>query len=133
MTIRAPRADLQEHRIEDLAADVIEVDIDPLGTMLPQRLLDVFGLVVDGGVEAQIVDDVLALLGSAGDADRVAPLDLGDLTGDHADGTGRPGDDHGFAGFRLTDVEQAEIGRHSGRAEDTQPDRQAARRWCRSW
>ena len=73
---------MQEHRIEDVAADIIEINVDPLGTMLLEApCFDVLGLVVDRGVEAELVDDVLALLGAAGDADRVATLDLGDLAG----------------------------------------------------
>jgi len=54
------------------------------------RATDILGLVVDGRVEAEVLDDPSALVRPARDADRPASLDLGDLPGDAPDGTGRP-------------------------------------------
>ena len=78
----------RERRVEDVAADVVEVDVDTLRRVRAQRRLDVVGLVVDRRVEAEVVDDPAALLLAARDADDPAALDAGDLPGDAAD---RPG------------------------------------------
>ena len=53
----------QQQRIEDLAADVVEIDVDALRAVLREAGLHVFRLVVDGGVEAELVDDVLHFSG----------------------------------------------------------------------
>ena len=45
-------ARLRERRVEDVASDVVEVDVDALGAQLAQARVDVLALVVDGGVEA---------------------------------------------------------------------------------
>ena len=124
MTTRARRAEEEQQRVEDLAADVVEVDVDALRAVLREGGLHVLGLVIDGGIEAQVLDDVVAFLGSAGDADGAAALDLGDLAGDGADGAGGARKDDGLARLGLTDIQQAEVGRQSGHAEGTQVDGQ---------
>ena len=53
--IRAWQVDLPEHGVEDLAADVVEEDVDPVGTRLAQPRRDVLRLVVDPCVEAELV------------------------------------------------------------------------------
>ena len=78
-----------EHRVEDLAADVVEVHVDPVRAQLLERGANVIALVVDRRVEAQIVDEEPALLRAAGDADDATALDLRDLSDDHADRAGR--------------------------------------------
>ena len=81
--------------------------------MLAQCLLHVFILVIDGGVEAEFLRDVAALLGAAGDADHAATFDPGDLPNDRADGAGGCRDDDCLSGLRLTGVEKAEICGHA--------------------
>ena len=57
--------------------------------MLPQVSEQIACLVVDTGIEAQLVHNIVALGPAAGYADDTATLDLGELAGDTADGAGR--------------------------------------------
>ena len=59
-----------EHGVEDRAADVVEVDVDPVGAQLLEPGPDVVGAVVDGAVEAEVVDQPAGLVAGAADADR---------------------------------------------------------------
>jgi hypothetical protein len=68
-----------EHGVEDLAADVVEVDVHALGAMFSSGPRGVAGLVVDAGVEAQLLDHPVALGLAAGNADHAAAQELGDL------------------------------------------------------
>ena len=107
-----------ERSLQNRAADVVEIDIDALGTMLPEGASDVFGFVIDSGIEAEVFDDIAALLGAPGDADDVAVFDFGDLADDGADGPSCGGDDDCFSGLGLAGVEESEICGHAGHAED---------------
>ena len=82
---------------------------------------------VDRGVEPELVDQPLALVLAAGDADRARALELRDLADDRAHGAGRRGHDDGLALLRLADVEQPEVRGHAGEAERPEQalDRQA--------
>src|SRR5688572_28890394 len=71
--------DQRQHLVEDLAADVLEIDVDALRAMPLQAFAHVLGLVVDGRVEAQFLRQPFALVVGAGDADNVKPFDLADL------------------------------------------------------
>jgi hypothetical protein len=59
--MRARRAKLGEHEVEDLAADIVEVDVDAVRTVRAQAFAYVLGLVVDGGVESEFVDKVVGI------------------------------------------------------------------------
>src|SRR5215208_855507 len=72
-------AEPRQRRVEDLAPHVVEVDVDAVGAVLSEGFGDVLALVVDRGVEAEVVDHVAALLGPAGNANGATALDLGDL------------------------------------------------------
>ena len=120
ITTRALRARRAERGVEDLAADVVEVDVDPLRAVLAQARGDVLRLVVDRRVEAELLDDVGALLGAARDPDGAAVLQLRELSDDPADRAGGAGDDDGLARDRFADVEQPEVGGHAGHAERAQ-------------
>ena len=99
--MRAPIARLREHRVEDLAAHVVEVDVDAVGAQLHEAGGDVLGPVVDARVEAELVDDPAALVVGARDADdRRRALELRELSGDRADATGGAGHHEGLAGLR---------------------------------
>ena len=111
---------VREQRVEDVAPDVVEVHMDPVWAVLPQRGLHVLVLVVDGGVEAELVDDVCAFLRTAGDAHGAAPLDARDLAHHLADRARSRRNDDGLAGLGLADFEQAEIGGHARHAEDAE-------------
>src|SRR5258708_5009462 len=54
-------------------------------------------LVVDGGVEPEILGDPCAFVVGAGDADDAAAVNLSNLPGDASGGAGRGGDDERFA------------------------------------
>ena len=81
-----------EHGIEDRPADIV-VDVDAVGSQLAQSGCHVLVLVVDGGIEAELVDEECAFGGAAGDADDPGTVELHDLSGDRAD-RARCGRDH---------------------------------------
>src|ERR1019366_10050405 len=83
-------------------------------------------LVVDAGIEAELLDDPLALRRAAGNADGPAALDLRELPDRLADGPRSAGDDDGLAGLRLAHVHEAEVRGHSRHAENIEPLRQRA-------
>src|SRR5262249_61587082 len=78
---------------EDLPADVVEIEVDPIGRELAQACGDVVVLVVDRGGEAELIYDPAALLRAPGDANHVAgALDVRDLADRRAGRAGRAGD-----------------------------------------
>ena len=79
-----------QRRIENVAADIVEKDVDPIRAMLSQRLADVLRLVVDGRVEAEFGDEIAAFFRASGDPDDAAAEDPGDLSDHHADRARRP-------------------------------------------
>src|SRR5581483_1166457 len=109
-----------QHRIEDFAAHVLEMHVHAIGAGLRERLLQSPRLVVDAGVEAELVDDVAAFLRTAGDADGAAAPQLRELAHDAAHRARGGRDHHGFARLRPADLLQAEVGRHPGHAEDAE-------------
>ena len=118
----------REHRVPHRAADVLEIDVDALRAGGLELLREIRRAVVDGGVEAELLDQRSALVGAAGDADRAAALDLRDLADERADRPGRRGDDDGLAGLRLADVEETRIGGHARHAEHAERGRGRRRR-----
>ena len=75
---------------------------------------------VDARIEAQLVDDVIALGLAAGDAHGAAAVDFRELAHDAADGAGRRGDEHGFAGLGSPDLEEAKPRGQPRHAEDAE-------------
>src|SRR6185369_14949524 len=57
----------RETCLENVAADIVEVDVDALGGGGPQRLESGAVLVIDRGVEAEFAGQPLALFLAAGD------------------------------------------------------------------
>ena len=102
------------HRIEDRAADVLEVDVDPVGTGRAQIRRETSRLVVDAGIESELFDHVLALHRSAGDTHGATALDPGDLSDGGSDRAAGGGDHHGLPGLRLSHPQQAEVGGEAG-------------------
>src|SRR6202042_1546135 len=92
-----------ERVIEDLAANVVEVDVDPLRSVLAQSGGKISGLVVDRRIETQVLHHVAALLGAARDPHDAAALQLGDLPDDASDGAGGAGYDDGLSLGRTAD------------------------------
>src|SRR5215468_3385706 len=73
-----PRAqiDHRQYGVEDFSADVVEVDVYAIRTGSLQSLADVFGLVIDRGVETEFVHDPFAFLVATSDTDDAAAFDL---------------------------------------------------------
>ncbi len=110
----------EQHGFENVAAHIVEIDVDALRRRLAERLAHGLGLVVDGRIEAEFVGEELAFRRAARDADHGAALDLGDLPDDGADGARRGGDDHRLAGLRLADFKKPEIGGQPSNAIDAE-------------
>ena len=91
------RVEQREHRLEHRAADILEIDVDALRAGVLQLGGQIRIAVVETGIEAELLHDVVALVLAAGDADRACALDLGDLAHGRADRTGSAGDDDGLA------------------------------------
>ncbi len=129
-----PRAAIEvlHHRRQHCPADVLEIDVDPVGTGRAQRCLEIVGLVVDTRVKTELVDHVAALVRRTGDSNRSTPYDLGQLTDHRSDCARCSRYDDGLAGFRLTDVHQADERGHPGHAEDAKRrgNRNARDRGC---
>ena len=107
----------RQHRIPDLAADILEIDVDALRAGVLQLRREIGVAMIQALVEAELFLDVAALVGAAGDADGAGAGDLRDLADRGADRAGGRGHHHGFAGLRLADLVQARIGGHAGHAE----------------
>src|SRR5690606_15918584 len=80
--------DARQAQIENLAADVVEVDVDAVRARAVEGLAHVDVLVVDGCVEAELAGEPAALVRATGNAHHPRALDPGDLPGDAAGGAG---------------------------------------------
>ncbi len=117
---RPPRQPPQRG-LEHRPADVVEVDVDAVGARRADRLGQVVAvLVVDGGVEAEHLGQVAALVRTARTAHRATAVDLGQLADHAADRARRRRHQHGVARLGGADVEQAEVGGQPGQAEHPQ-------------
>ena len=114
---RADR-EIGERRVEHLAADVVEENVDSGRARLAETGREILGLVVDRIVGIQFVPHPLAFTCPARDAHDTTALELGDLADDRSDCPRRGGDDHRLAGFGLSHIEQAEVGGEPGDAEE---------------
>src|SRR5271156_2856707 len=72
--------ELRKRRVKNVAAHVVEINVNAIWAMVPQGFADILGLVVDRGVEAELFHNVVALLGPAGDAYHSAAFYFGDLS-----------------------------------------------------
>src|SRR5882724_4842944 len=114
------RVDVPQHRLEDVATDVVEVHVDALGAGVAQHRRQVRHAVGHAGVEAQLLQDVLALVLGARDAGDATAADLRELADDGADGAGGGGHDDGLTRLGLGDVVEAHVRRQAGHAEDAE-------------
>src|SRR6202008_1099727 len=106
--------------LENIAADIVEINIDAIRGRGPERLERRAVLVIDGGIEAEFGRQPLAFVRAAGDADHAASLDFRDLANDRPDRTGG-GRDHDRLAFpRLANVKQPEISGEAGEAVHAQ-------------
>jgi hypothetical protein len=117
----SPQGQLTEADVEQFAAHVVEVQVDPLRARFTQAGRDVPAAVVHRGVETEFFDEPRTFLVRPGHPhDPRRALEPSDLTHDRAGGSGSAGDDHGVALLDLADIEQTEVRRHSRDPEDTQ-------------
>ena len=106
-----------QHRVEDLAPHVVEVHVHVVRGGLAELLAEVGRLVVDGGVEAELLRQHAALVGAAGDADDAGAAELGDLAGDGARGAAGTRHHDGLSRLRVPDPQHAEVRRQARDAE----------------
>ena len=110
--------EVAQNGVGDRAADIVEIDVDAVGAGGAEGRIEILlGLVVDAGIEAEVILHEGAFLGAARDADGAAAHELGDLAHDLADGTGGSRHHDRLAGLGLADMQQAEIGGHARHAE----------------
>ena len=109
--------EIGQRRVENVAADIVEMDVDPFRTSLSERLAHVLGLVVNRGVEAEFGDEIAALLRAAGDPDDAAATDPRYLSHHHADRAGGARNDHGLARLGFANVKETEVGGHAWQAK----------------
>src|SRR5260370_39732629 len=89
--------------LHDFSADVFKIDVNAVGSGRGKPFLPVRMLVVDGGVEAEILGDPCAFVVAAGDADDAAAVNLSNLSDDAAGSASGGGDDERFALLRRSD------------------------------
>ncbi|KAI9147647.1 LOW QUALITY PROTEIN: hypothetical protein HJFPF1_12677 [Paramyrothecium foliicola] len=110
---------LGKAHVENISADL---DINVVLGGGVELVLEVGGLVVEGNIEAEVVDQPLALVVAAGDGNDAGAVDvLGDLGGDGAGGAGGTGHDDGLTGLdAAADDGDADPGGHAGHAQTGQ-------------
>ena len=107
------------NRLQHCAADIFEVDVDPIGTGARERRGKIRRAMIDTSIKTELVRNVTALGFAPGDAEDAATLDLGDLTDHRTDCSRRSRDDHSLTCLWLTDIEQPDIGAVPGHPEYT--------------
>src|SRR5262249_3204320 len=108
-------------------ADVLEVNVNALGTSGLELFCKIGRATIDTSIEAQLTDDEVALLCATGDPDRMASFDFSDLPDDRSDGAGGRRNNDGLPTLRLTDFEETDIGGHPRHTEDTERRRDRRR------
>src|SRR4029453_7399401 len=89
-----------------------------VGAQLPQLRPHVVAAVVDGTVEAELVEQPAGLVLATGDADHPAAVQLGYLGGQRPGGAGGGGHHHGLALLHPADVHDPDVGGEPGGAVD---------------
>ena len=74
----------EQNRFEDIAANIVEINVDALGRHSPQSLADRFFLVVDGMIKSEIAFQHRAFFVAACNADHRAAFELGNLPDDRS-------------------------------------------------
>ena len=106
-----------QYRGQRLATHIVKIAIDAVGAQILQTLLQVIGLVVNGGY-APLLANKVTLLGSARDADHPASSDVGgQLTDDGAHTSRRARKHQGIVSPRFTARKQTCVGRQTGHAQ----------------
>ena len=97
----------RDDRFEDIAADVLEVDVDAVGNRGREAFGQPRDLVVETGIETEFVHAEGALRGTAGDAHGPRPVNLRELPHHLPDGAARRAHDDRLAGLYARDVQQS--------------------------
>ena len=121
-----PGADVDplQHGVGDRPADVVEVDVDARRAGFGDRAAEVRRrLVVHRRVIAEVPAAERGLLVRAGQADRAATLEPGDLPDHGADRPRRGRDHHRLPGLGPADLGQPEVGGEAGVAQDVERGR----------
>src|ERR1019366_8693240 len=123
----AERIHARQGRVAHDATDVLEAAVDAVGRRFLERLVKrlrvAVRLVIDAGIEAELLRDIPALVDTAGDADRAAAARLRELAHGTANGAARGADDKGLSGLRLADLHEAVPGRDAGHADGAEVGR----------
>ncbi|MNN94394.1 hypothetical protein D3C81_2130070 [compost metagenome] len=85
-----------------------------------QFIGEVRALVVDAGIEAQLLNHIAALVHTTRHADYPQAFDLRYLADHRTHGTGSCRDHQRLTGLGLPDVHQAHVGGHARHAQHTQ-------------
>src|SRR2546423_2451842 len=109
---------LRQAGFENVAPNIVEIDIDAFWRGGTQGLEHSAVLVVHRSIESEFGCQPVALVGAAGNSDDAAALDLGDLADDRSDRAGGGRHHDGLASLWFTDLEQSEIGGEPGDAID---------------
>ena len=110
-----------DHGIGDRAAQVVEVDVNAVGTSGRQAVRAMrFRTPNQRPMESHLLPEVACLGLRAGHANHPASLDLGNLSDSGSHGSGGPRDHHRFSRLRLADAQQSKVGRQSGHPQDAQ-------------
>src|SRR5580692_8307280 len=107
--------------LHDFSADIFKINVDAIGGGGGELFLPVRMLVVDGGVETEILGDPGAFVIGAGNANDAAAVNLCDLPRDAAGSAGGRGDHERFALLRRRDF-HSEKSSEAVHAEDTEED-----------
>ena len=122
------RVEQPQKRVKNLAADVIEVDVDAVRAGRGELSVQVAAAVVYAGIKTELACDVLAFGRAAGDANDATAFDLRNLAGDAANRAARSGHDHGLACLGHADVEQADPCGNAGHTHHAKRSRPGCQR-----
>jgi hypothetical protein len=75
---------------------------------------------VDASIKTQLAGNETALVRPAGDSNRMAPFEFGDLSDYRPDGARGCRNDDSFVGLRLADLEKTDIRRHPRHPENSE-------------
>src|SRR5271166_6737331 len=110
----------RQHRIQNLPADILEVNIDAVRTVRFQTFSQLGLAMVDAGIESEFVLNEAAFLFAPGNADGPAAFDLGDLADQRTEGARSRSDDDALSGLRFSNVQQTSIRAEARHAEHTE-------------
>ena len=113
----------REDGVLHFAADILEINVDTFATRLIERGAEIGAAMVERCIETELVLDVAALVGPAGDTDDPRTVALRKLTGHGANRARCGRHDDGLAGFRLADIGEADIGGHARHPQNAERGR----------